>query len=433
MRTYAVSSALPGVGDLTRWQGSRSEPFSQNLRQLQEWDRIELPRINAAIESGQDPGTLLAETTQLFEQLHASMPAQLDLWTARTVIQAVAFPVSSVEHHFQSKARQIPGVGKSLMCFAEELLVAAGRFARKVGRDSAYETWLWNRSSLPLGFTLDPSECVFRELVLLTYDLEAESTAALRRICSGEVDPLSTEAAEIYSQVAANAQRLSAAYRSLTERGPDGEFRLPRRFFAEVMRQYYVSYPVGGVVLSGTNAAYIAPVISLDYQLGWTEPWYDEIARHAFLYLTEEDLEVLRDDMAMPSIISKIYDRLHPLRYEPAGPATVERRWVLLAISEQPSALSALMAFSDAIVQNRKLTAVHWSLIHAYLINTGRQESHDPAGSPAHEVVSRQRGTGGRTHAETKAIMEMRLDKEGRGRVSVLLSALAARVAAQSA
>jgi hypothetical protein len=427
---------LPSRGDLTKWQGSPSEQFNRNLSKLQEWDRTELPRINTAIESGQDPGTLLAETTPFLEELHASMPAQLHIWTARALIQAVAFPVSSAEHHFQSRARQIPGVGKSLICRAEEILVAAGGFARKVGRDSAYETWLWNRSNSALGFTLDPSEGVFRNLVLLTYDLEAESTAALRRVCSGEVDPLSFEAAELYSLVAANARQLSAAYRSLTEVGPDGEFRLSQRFFAEVMRQYYVRYPVGGVMYSGTNAAYIAPVISLDYQLGWTVPWYDEVAHQAFLYLTEEDLEVLREDMATPSVISRIYDRLHPFKYVSADPATAERRWVLLAVGKQPlAARQALVAYSDAIVQNRKLTAIHWSLIHAYLIKPAqqRQESRDSEGGIPPEVVSHERGTGGRTHAETRAIMEMRLDKGGASQVSVLLSALAALVAVRSA
>jgi hypothetical protein len=327
------------------------------------------------------------------------------MWTARAALQAVAMVASSSERHFQALGL-VSGTGKNLLPYAEELLVKLGCHGRKTPRDTHFDFWLNNRGPAPYSFTGSTTfDKVFKIRVNATRDLHADSCNVLRPIAAGDLeDPLSAEAAVAYTQVARNTAQLCEAYRAFTQ--PADNWPMPQAYFAQLYRQYLIRYPVGGVDLSGVNAANEATQMSLDYLLGLTNESHAARVAESFGYQTEEDLAILKQDIDLPSVTSHIYRKLN---YDDAPTNPAEKRWLAIRIVDKGAvAMDALDAYAGAIIESRRLTSIHFSLIHAFLIKPGEPSG---GGGRTKLQVPVAAGTGGRSHEETKAVMDMRRDQ----------------------
>jgi len=102
--------------------------------------------------------------------------------------------------------------------------------------------WLRNTGDAPMTFTGSPQESMFIRIINEMHQRQMASVAAIRPLCMGEMDAMSPMAIEAMELAAENHERIV-----MPQMNP--------AFFAISLRPYLGSYPVGGMMTSGPDAA----------------------------------------------------------------------------------------------------------------------------------------------------------------------------------
>lgn len=384
---------------------SVKNPFSLGdyLTQLEAWTRDELPHFNCQIEDGEvSVEELIAVYRPWVDELHSDLGGWLDRWQARRLIQMLGFGVSSIERHLRGRGQE-SGSGLAQFPYAENLLVHLAGIACHPPRDSHYTYWLWNDNPNPLTFTGNQQEVFFNRVVNNTALLHGFSCDAVRPICQGNLSITSPETVEAMRLAADNTLHLYEQFRSFMHKNADGQRQMEPDFFMTRMRTYLPTYPIGGSEWGGVNAANLAAQMQMDYLIGTIKPAYHEVVHNRFCYLTHEDQVALSADMELPSLLDVFLVRL---RLSPEQVEQTDKSTLKAYIATQPTALqNALIAYKDLVNAAARLTAMHWSLIHNYLVRPARNLTPEERIKLA---VQPDEGTGGASHAETEAIMNMR-------------------------
>ena len=375
------------------------------LSELKEWVRKEIPKINNLIDQQELPAEALVGafrpwTVRILQELDPTMLSKDD---ARLAIQVIGFGVGSVERHFQT-AHEPAGTGLGRFGSLGDFLLAVANVAEHPPRDSHYTYWLWNNDTLPLTFTGDPQEIFFNRAVNHTHELHTSSCNQLRPISEGQVSVMDPDAMQIITTVAQNTMILHEHFRSFMLKDKVSGLRsMEPHFFMTQMRTYLTTYPINGVDWSGVNAANLVAQMQIDYLTGTTVEDYEKTVRARFKFLTREDRTSLEADMALPSLLDLFLRQIGLTRTDLNG---MESATLTSLITTQPTAFKRnLASYIDLVHACGRLTSIHWALIQNYLVKASAQLSPNERDRLA---VAPERGTGGKTHAQTEAIMWMR-------------------------
>ena len=374
---------------------------------LQMWVYQQLPTLNTAIES--DTATLedlLAVLQPLLRDFSAAVEPALP-WTsrdqARALLQVLGFCVSAVEKHSQEQHHP-PGTGLARLPGIAELLVRLGATAQHPPRDSHYTYWLQNAGPAPFTFTGDPQEVVFNQAVNHTHTLHTLSANALRPLCGGDIDVTRSTAHDALYYAAGNMLTIRQRFLYFMAYLDDVNRRaMEPLFFMTRMRTYLPTYPIGGVVWHGVNAANLAAQIQVDFLIGTVDEDYHYTVADRFRYLTMEDHRAVQDDMALPSLADRILDQLGLTRDTLAAlpPTGLAAR-----IAQMPEELrDGIAAYKVLVKAAAQLTATHWMLIQNYLVKASKDLT---SAQRDRLPVKPDEGTGKASHEQTRRIMEMR-------------------------
>ena len=366
--------------------------------------QADLPQMNSAIEARTGhPEALVNRLRPLFEAVRnevATSHATLERAAARKLLQHLGFGISSVERHFQAIGKQ-PGAAKESLGHLDDLLLTLGYIGEHPPRDSDTTYWYLNQDCL-LSFTGDSQESHFNRVVNLQREVQGNACALLRPVCDGDIEAASNDAARSMVEAASELQRLVHGYRSFME-PIDGGYRFTPDFFMRRMRTYLVSYPVAGKLWSGPNAANLSANMSLDYLTGVTSPWYGEIVKGRWQYLTREDQDSLLVDMTRSSITNQVVQAIK-LSFATILNSTPETlaRYIANQPVDRQQMIRAFGALLDPVVH---ATGIHFRLIHEYLIRNANKLTDAEYNSLP---IKPNKGTGEMAHGKTRQIMEMR-------------------------
>lgn len=286
----------------------------------------------------------------------------------------------------------------------DTLLVALSQVAQHLPRDSHYTYWLWNDGREPLTFTGDPQEVFFNRAVNNTDRLHTASCDAIRPICEGSMNVTSSNALAAIEHATRNTMELVKHYRSFMSKDETlGRRSMEPWFFMTRMRTYLPTYPIQGTIWEGVNAANVASQMQLDYLIGNINQGYAKTVQMRSRFLTEEDRNALDGDMKLPSVFDVLG---RTMRLTRADVESLDEEALSKHVNQQSSELHKVLAgYKGLFNAAAQLTAIHWALIQNYLVK--------PAASLTEEEKSKMavppdHGTGGKTHAQTEAIMKMR-------------------------
>jgi hypothetical protein len=401
-----------------------SDVASLEIR-LRSFVRHRLPALNASVEVGEAAvADYLATVSPLLRDAVKVLTPSLTAVSrddARRHIQLIGFLASSLERHFQAAQTEagkgletIPGLGR--------LLVALGAIARHPPRDSHYSYWLWNRDAAPLTFTGDAQEDLFNRAVNDTNHFHGDSCATLRPICAGDVDIASSDAADRLGLAASNTHSLFVTWGLFTARNEAGGVGMTPQFFATRMRTYLPTYPVVGTEWGGVNAAHEVTQMAVDWLIGTVEPFYAGVIEKRLRYLTDEDRASLARDMAMPSVVFRMVERLNLTQSDVAAADPVG---LADAIARQGERfVASVAAYSKLFTEVGRLTSRHWALIINFLVKPMAQLTPEQF---AKLPVKPNQGTGGASHGETERIMIMRKQHRASEKLRSALALLRAR------
>lgn len=381
-------------------------PFDLLLAGWAAWAQDDLPLLNTRIEQQQTtPVALVAALRPWIQQLHEQlddMDGPLDTWEARRLIQLVGFGVSSLEKHYQDRG-YAAGYGLAQLPDVERLLMQLAVIAKHPPRDTHYTYWLWNNDSQPLTFTGDSQEAFFNQVVNLTHALHTAACDALRPLSYGTVSLTAPSGLEALQYAAANIKAAYEHFRAFMVKGAEGQRSMEPAFFMTRMRTYLPTYPVQGVTWGGVNAANLAAQMQLDYRIGTIDGEYANTVYGRLRYLTVEDQQAVEWDMELPSLAEVFLRRL---RLSAAAVLECAEGELARHLAAQAAPMQqALVAYRALVVAAANLTAMHWALIQNYLVKPAEKLSVEAKASMA---VRPDIGTGGKSHAETEAIMHMR-------------------------
>ncbi|MEP0805581.1 MAG: DUF1864 family protein [Chloroflexota bacterium] len=366
----------------------------------------EIPRLNDAIEKGEDEvGTVVRTFLPWFSMMKETFaPERLPRAEARTVIQLIGFVIGSVERHLQSAHLQA-GQGLALFPGMEDYLTKLAISAQHPPRDTHYTYWLWNNGEEPLSFTGDPQEIFFNRAVNHTHELHTLSCDWLRVICEGQINIVSPEARTIIQNAANNNMVLHDHFRSFMSRDPvSGQRAVEPHFFMTRMRTYLPTYQINSTEWTGVNAANLAAQMQLDYLVGTTLDSYENTVRGRLRYMTSDDRRSLEYDMHLPSLLDLFLQQMSLTRADMDG-LTNDTLETLIAMQSDDFRRN-LAAYINLVTACGRLSSMHWALIQNYLVKASTTLS---AEERARLSVDPEKGTGGKTHKETEAIMRMRL------------------------
>lgn len=373
--------------------------------ELKEWVRKEIPKINNSIDQQELPPEALVSAFRpwIIRILQEVDPIMLSKDDARLAIQVIGFGVGSVERHFQT-AREPAGTGLAQFGRLGDFLLATAIVAEHPPRDSHYTYWLWNNDTIPLTFTGDPQEIFFNRAVNHTHELHTISCNQLRPISEGQISVMAPDAMKIITTVTHNTTVLHEHFRSfMLKDKASGSRSMEPHFFMTQMRTYLPTYPINGVDWSGVNAANLAAQMQIDFLIGTTVEDYEKTVRARFKFLTRDDRTSLESDMALPSLLDLFLRQIGLTRTDLNG---LESTTLTSLITTQPMAFQRNLAcYMDLVHACSRLTSIHWALIQNYLVKASAQLTFKERDRLA---VAPDRGTGGKTHAQTEAIMWMR-------------------------
>lgn len=394
------------INNVTSTEGETAY-ISWLLAEFHEWIQDRLPAWNCSIERDNSIATdLIHELNKWVSLLYQQGVCEFSALKqndARLLIQLLGFAVSSVERHTQSSGMQ-PGEGLAKLVYAEEIMGKLSRIAHHPPRDSHYTYWLWNSQKDPLTFTGNSQEVFFNRVVNQTEIFHSDSCNNLRQLCENKINVCSPTAIDAMIASEQNMLNLWREFRAFM----DPTENLDRRnveplFFMTRMRTYLTAYPIQGEMWSGVNAANLASQMQIDYLIGTVSYKYRNVIKDRMRYLTVEDQNLLLSDTKLPSVADCLIKEigLTPMRIQ-----HWDEQSLVSHIGAQPSTtLTALNAYKRLVLAAAKLSAMHWALIQNYLVKPANELDQHKHRNLA---VKPDAGTGGKTHKETKAIMEMR-------------------------
>lgn len=377
-----------------------------------------LPQLN--LDTEREPGNLAnfmtvasAVVGSAISALQTAPPLNRDL--ARNWIQLLGFVISSAERHFQANGNP-PGHGVSQFPGLDGVLVKLGIEAAHPPRDTHYTYWFWNPEARYM-FT-GPNELWFNTVVRSTDMLQQESATALRAICSGELDLDKAAARDAIVLATENTRKIYQKYQMFWAVNESGAHNMEPAYFMKRFRTYLATYPIGGESWGGVNAANVTSQMQMDYLVGTVSDSYAQVVQSRLRYLTSEDAVALKSDMALPSLVRIIWDRL----LQSVTPITIGVDEVSELIrKERPWMIGVIAAFRDLHGAVAQLTAYHWALIQNYLVKPGKQlTDQERLDLP----VRPDQGTGNNSHEATARIRDMRRQHD----VSALLVAALQRL-----
>ena len=363
--------------------------------------RFELPKLNNQIDAGSaKPDALIAQLNPLLFEVREKIDSD-GIWTpdeALNLIQHLGFWSSSLERHTQRYAP--PGSGIAQLLGAEDTLAELGQMAKHPPRDSQYTYWSRNDTENPLTFTGNRQEVSFNRAVNGINRLRIESNNTLRAICRGDISLTSPGWIATLEHSTKNELNTLKLYEALWKQNTGG---ITPVFFMTTMRTYLPSYPIKGTLWSGANAANLPSQMQFDYLCGTVNVEYVHTVESRWRYLTPEDQEALKTDMSLPSVTDRVLEHLGLTAQD------VEKMsmYALAAhIAFAPIAVqTALIPYSKLFKAIHQATAYHFGLIKSHLVDAAKKLTPE---EKAQLPVSPERGTGGKSHEETKAIMLMR-------------------------
>lgn len=364
--------------------------------------RFELPKLNNEIDAGSaKPDASIAQVKPLLlevqEKINSGLIRTRD--EALMLIQLLGFWISSIERHVQRYAP--PGSGIAQLPGAEDTLAKLEQIAKHPPRDSQHTYWVLNDTDTPLTFTGDRQEVNFNRAVNGINRSRIESNNALRAICRGDISLTSLDCIATLEHATKNEWDILKLYQALWKQNTGG---ITPVFFMTQMRTYLPSYPIKGTLWSGANAANLPSQMQFDYLCGTVNAEYVHTVESRWRYLTPEDQEALKTDMSLPSVTERVLEHLGLTAQD------VEKMsmYALTAhIAFAPIAVqTALIPYSKLFKAINQATAYHFGLIKSHLVDAAKKLTPE---EKAQLPVSPERGTGGKSHEETKAIMLMRL------------------------
>jgi hypothetical protein len=136
----------------------------------------------------------------------------------------------------------------------------------------------------------------------------------------------------------------------------------------------------------------------LDCMIGIVSDDYIKHVQERMRYMAPEEREAVLDAIRSPSVLDRILEELSLTREDVLGmPAEA----LAARLQTAPEMRRTLQAFRDFKEAAAAASGAHYGLIIEYLVKSEN-------GTCGRRVVDPTRGTGGRTHAETKRVQEMR-------------------------
>lgn len=363
--------------------------------------RSELSKLNNDIDAGSaKPDALVAAFLPLLLEVQEKIGSGLIRTRdeALILIQLLGFWLSSIERHIQRYAP--PGSGIAQLPGAEDTLAKLGQIAFHPPRDSQYTYWVLNDTDTPLTFTGDRQEVNFNRAVNGINRSRIESNNVLRAICRGDISLTSPNAVAALEHATENEWQIFKLYQALWKQDTGG---ITPVFFMTQMRTYLPSYPIKGTQWSGANAANLPSQMQFDHLYGTVNAEYARTVESRWRYLTPEDQEALKTDMGLPSLTERMLEHLgltaQDVERMPIHALAAHIAFAPLAVQ------TALIPYSKLFKAIHQATAYHFGLIKSHLVDAAKKLT---AEEKAQLPVSPERGTGGKSHEETKAIMLMR-------------------------
>lgn len=397
------SGVLHEVQEAERfWAGSTANVFEW-AHQLDDFVRHRLPRLNCAIEAKRAAVLDLMTEVRVMVRIAKPELAELlntaDARIASGITQRLGFVAASLERHAQA-GKAAPGDGVLAVSGFTELLVA---WAEKAGVSPMLDYdgyWLRNRDK-PLTFTGEPEELVFNALVNRTVDVVDSILLPINELRNGTraLDAIDT-APEISLQ-ALKLNALCESYRYLGHKTDSGPAFTPAFFMR--MRQYLLSFPIGGVLRDGPNATFAPNQARIDIALGICMPAYSATLIERLNKMTSAHRMLISAEMAMPSVADIVAREL----MSDVADWTALDSGEIRSRAERRGAnvvatMTALKQLTHAQIQ---LSNVHFGRIGTHLRKPSAKLT--PAEADTMPVKS-SGGVGGNDIAHTTAIVDMR-------------------------
>jgi hypothetical protein len=353
---------------------SMINPYPRLRVELQRFLSGPLQSHNDAIEAGKATiGNFLGDWAPVGSLMRKVIPLMTHMGQvqARELLGGLGFVASSNEFHTQRQGGA-PGAGLQKLDGMEAALIRLGHAGRHVPRDSHDTLWRWNSGPTRIRFTGDPQEDVFAHSVTETDRLHADSCAAIRPICWGSEVFASANAADAYRHGETNTRLLCRSYQALRE-------KITPAFFMSRLRAYLLTYPVGGEMLTGPNAANIGSQVSLDFLTGFgSRDYYDQWASERMKHMTAE--ESFQVEMTEGEVAAQI-------------------------VGQNPVVRTSVAAVAAFAKEQIRLSGIHFSLIRSHLIKPMQELTAEQMnGMP----VKPNKGTGGNDNGATFGIFQMR-------------------------
>jgi Monodechloroaminopyrrolnitrin synthase PrnB len=314
---------------------------------------------------------------------------------AREALAMLAFCACSIERATQAAGHD-PGDGVKLVAGLADAMTALAVSAEMPPNLSAAGYWTANTRARWISFTGDPQERFFRDMVnaiCVEHAIAIERLELLKhvRLTSARATGLLREAADTQKRV----KRYYARFRNTVDRH---NLDMTIDFFKNVMRTFLVAFPVNGVMWRSANAANVIEQALLDFMIGIVNDEYVKHIEERMRYMAPDERAALLDVMRSPSVLDRI---LEEMSLTPEDVLAMPVNVLAARLRASPEMRLTLQAFRDFTAAAAGASGAHFALIVEYLVKSENGSGGTCPVDPAH-------GTGGRTHAETKQVQEMR-------------------------
>jgi hypothetical protein len=321
--------------------------------------------------------------------------ARADRDRAREALTMLAFCACSIERATQTAGHD-PGNGVKLVPGLADAMTALAVPAEMPPNLSAAGYWTANTRVRWISFTGDPQERFFRDMVhaiCVEHAIAIEHLEILKqvRLTSPAASDLLRGAAEAQKKV----KRHYARFRNTVDRR---NVEMTIDFFKNVMRTFLVAFPVNGVIWQSANAANVVEQALLDFMIGIVNDDYVKHVQERMRYMAPDERQALLHAMRSPSVLDRV---LEEASLTPDDVLAAPAHTLAARLQATPEMCRTLHAFRDFKEAAAAASGAHFGLIVEYLV---RSED----GTGGRRAVDPSHGTGGRTHAETKRVQEMR-------------------------
>jgi len=332
----------------------------------------------------------------------------------------------SVEHAAQSFKRP-PGTGLAMFPDVERVLDSFADPAQHPPHASAWTYWLWDRKCWFL--PSDAGEAWFGEAVTATNAVNEMVADIVSVIADGGLSL--QEAAARLNQASASLQELQGKLKLMFF----GDAAVPARLTISGFhrfRCFLLSYPVGGRIRPGANAADLAAQLIIDLVLGTAPPEYRNVILARLPQMPDEAVTAVcatRDATASGLTIPHLLCRLLELPREAACPdwwPTIRRsifRTQLAAHPEIVPVAAGALAVWEGI---RAVSGLHWRMITNFLLKVDSNDLSSIRGAAQRAGAS----TGEMPHTVPKAIKDGRIHDPFWGDLKTLLHSTHISIAA---